>query len=752
LLKLYASAVEEEAAPPPGFPPRAQVTAALREAATPALPPAWLAYFEYFAAWDARNGGNLDEIRQAGDHLEELARRLPQLTHYRQERALLLADMRRALGEFARALAEVDALADAFPATGAERLLSNAVGLRGEILRETGRLDEAAAATRRSLQLAVASGNTAAIERAVLRDLELAQVTGRYAASIETIAARLASLSSADPERGSLLVFRGYAESGLAGVDAEGLQRARTTLAEARPLVHGHLRTRADLKRLDLALRAGDVAGASAAAADCEADLGPALTADPLPRDAGELLGHTARLLLLRRADARALRAFAPRLHAAIGELGREWQNQPPRLGGIGFLHLGQRRDLLGSGIALELALARAEGRDDGAERAAQVLLDLQAHTSLARARRAAACTVAEVRRTLLPGAGALLYLPTRAVTHAFLLLGDRTLYEELPGELESDDELQALLGLLLRAPGIAGEERANVVAAIDRSSRTASGLLLPRELGRLVPELTALTVVGADLLGGVPLEAMQLADGRLLGEVVPIDHTASLPLTVAQAAAARPTPPANSSLLVLACTAPAAGLPEAAGIQGFAFQRSDLEPAFAEYAHPLVHCDAAVTRREVLDADLLRFDVVQVVAHGVRGADERGGGLLVADGVVRRSELDGHAARGVVVVSACSGGEGPGRAGEGDAFTSIAGAFLWNGAQAVIASRHTLLALDHFELLALCHAGLAHGDSPARALQSARRRQAAGSDLLSRGQRALVQVTGAGQLPVIAR
>jgi hypothetical protein len=286
------------------------------------------------------------------------------------------------------------------------------------------------------------------------------------------------------------------------------------------------------------------------------------------------------------------------------------------------------------------------------------------------------------------------------------------------------------------------------VITSLASTGKAVRELLLPDDLPARLAKYSGVTVVGADLLGGVALEALPLENGKLLGEAVPIDNTASLPFVTALASAAKPVERGRTAVLVLGCTQPAADVPDATGIAGFSFPEAQLRPVLAAYDKG--ESDFAVSRKRLLEASLGDFDVVQLVAHEVHRRDgDREAGLLVRDGVAWRTDFDNRIVHGVVIVSACGGGDGPGRIGEGEGFTSFAGAFLWNGARAVIASRNPLQTLDHLRLMARCHTHLAAGDSPARALQQARKEMAGDSDLLARTQRALLQVSGAGQVPV---
>lgn len=744
LLRQHADALLDESPPPEDFPAWETVEANLRPAITATLTPTWLAFFEYHAAWRACAQGDPTAMAAAAERLDRLDRQNPELAYQRPQRQMLLADMLRALGEFALAAAALDRAAKDLgdDATAKPTLHSNLHGLRSEILRENGRMEDAAAAMARSLQLAFASGDRLAIERALVRDQALTLATGRFSESIAAIERHLATTELADGVRTMLTVFLGHAQSGLAGEDPDLLLQAKATLDSVRARTNGHLRVRTDLKRFDLALRLGDTRTATAAAADCDQSLGAAMQATPPGRDACERIGLGTRLLLLCGADADELRAGLARQAVAEAELQRQWGNQPARAGGIGFLHLTQRRDLLGAGIAARLALARAEHRSDGPAEAMQVLLDLQIHTTLARARSSPRCTVTDIQQSLAPERGILVYLPTRSTTFTFLIERDALAHEELPGDLPADPTLQAFQAALARGPDLAGDARAFALDELARNAAAARERLLPGALGRRTLALRQLTIVGADLLGGIAFEALALPDGRLLGEEIAIDNTGTLPWVLALHATHRPTAPAAARLLMLGCTTPA-----------FAFPHDALGDSLTGYANVQGIYDAELTRAAFLGAGLRTAAVVHVTAHGVPAADDlHGPGLQFADGPLHRSDLPDRVA-GVFIVSACGGGAGPGRQGEGESFGSLVGGLLCNGATAVIASRRGLPALDHLQLLAHCHRQLAAGASPAAAMQQARARMATAGDLLLRGHRAQMQVFGAGQLaPIAAR
>lgn len=747
LLQALVEELRSPKKPPPGFPVPGVVLAEMHAS----CPKRFLSFCDYYLAEYARVHGGPEDLGLAARNLEASSAEDAGFNDNSVRMAVFVADIYRGLGRYGSARRVLDkAEATARGKISNPAVLSNLHGLRGELARENGRLDDAHADTEKAIELAEGSKDANAILRAVNRSLELALSTGRFEEVRSRVDSLLATLGTEDPAvRSELLTCRGYAESGLARRDPSFLPVARTTLKRALEGMHTSALGKVLLKLCDLALRAGDVRDAEALLVRARpvVGVGQDLSSVSWTPDACDLVDLENRCCLAKESTLAELRVQRNRHVQALRGLCEQWSGQPPSRGGIGFLHMDSRRDLLGSGFDLALKLASAEGHDDGPARALDDLLRMQAMVSLARVRGAEVCTEADVRqRYLQPGQVALAYLPCHAKIHLFCIERERVRHATLASGQDVLPACQALVRELMGSPVLEG---AALEAASERfaaAGRAAAALLIPQEFRSVVLGASGLTVVGADLLQGVPFEALLCEGDNLLGEVVPIDNLPSLPLGVRLAGL--PGLGAPLSVAALVCTAPRPEVAVAAGVKPFALSPASIAAWFRDYRDPVVLVDEQVTRKGVRDLALDTVDVLHWVAHGAEDLAESGARDLVAfDGRIPTSDLEARPAPKLVLVSVCGAGVGPSRPGEGDLLASFAGTFLWKGALAVVASQNEIAALDHLAFLGAVHRHLAAGHPPAAALQRARAESAKGSGqaLFSRAQRALMQVTGLG-------
>lgn len=719
-----------------------------------ALGPAYAAFYTYY---EAQAWVTVQRLDLALERLLACEAEHPELTEGAGARRLYLADLLRHAGrvdEAMRMLERVEATqqeqvqrqrAAAADATDALVQLSCAARTRAEVLRDTGRLEAAAEAVQVAIRCAADAGHRQTSQQALAVQIDLLLMTNR-----SEEARRVADdlLTQIDPDdratRGELLVSRGYAESSSARANASLLPVAIATLRQALDYAQGPLRLRAELKLADLGLRAGDLQTAATSILTCAASSGHDLDSprtDITSTDGCELVTLQTRLLLARgSAEALALRRQSERQVAAVEWLTSDWAKSAPTRDGIGFLYLPARREVIATAIAVVLAAAATD--QQGAARSLQLLLDLQAQASVARARHTPRCSVEDLRRDLLArDRGALVYLPSYAGTYVFAVDGDGVAVETIDGDLSRNADIRNLVNWATTRPTVAGSTRHTIEDGLRHVGARVATQVLPAKLRRHLQQWNAVTIVGSDLLGDLPFEILLDADGQMLGETMAVDHSPSLPWSVALRQSQQASGPA-ASVQILASTAPQPWVAEAHGLDRFEFQRAALGelPADTRWTVPAALADL---QRVVWH----RHGVVHLVAHGVRAADRHNGlGLAWDDGVLWQRDLERIPCDGVVLLSACGASRGASRFGEGTAMATLAGTFLWQGAVATLVSRNELLAAPHLAFMGEVHRGLAAGLSVAAAARAAR--AGMGGGLFERVQHGLVQVIGDGHAP----
>jgi len=269
---------------------------------------------------------------------------------------------------------------------------------------------------------------------------------------------------------------------------------------------------------------------------------------------------------------------------------------------------------------------------------------------------------------------------------------------------------------------------------------------LLPAQVRARVRAWSHVTVIGADLLGSVPFEALPF-DASTLGRRIATSHLTSLPLANLLARAGR-MPPDASGLVVVA--APTLAGDAHAPIP---FDEADAARlvAAASPERTRVFAGQDATRDALGPGELAGARCLVLLTHGVQRPEfERPAALLLGrDGrpdLVDSTDVEALRAPPLVLVWACGAALGPNRRGE-DEPQHLGGAFLAAGARAVVVSPVELeyeiardLAVHVLERV------FTHGDTPAEALRRAR--LAVGVD----PGRALVQLYGLGGEPVADR
>jgi CHAT domain-containing protein len=424
-----------------------------------------------------------------------------------------------------------------------------------------------------------------------------------------------------------------------------------------------------------------------------------------------------------------------------------QWETTPRRPGGIGFLHISWRSQVVSEAIEAELS---ASPDAAGAARAFERLLEAQAMGTLARERGLAGIGIADVRAELLAERrGMLVLLPARDCAHLFVLDAKSLEHERIPVGRDALRRIAREITAALQRPD--GE--------VDRNDlhRLHDTLLSATARARIATWSGAITV-GFDLLCDLPFGILGGESGSPYAQRLALGSLPSVALGVDLARRRKdlPASPASGSEeLVLVV---AADPPEGLGLRDFRFGEDERERLSAPFAKSFVLLEEReATRSRLLArrAELGRAAVVHFLAHGTALPGLECPSALVLSRAAPEAErffTAEDAAQlelgGLVILSACGSGRGPARVGD-DRLVHLGGAFLDAGARCVVVARFpveyeaTLALMQHF------HERLAKGDAPAEALRAAR---VACAGQLAAYHAAAFEVLGLGFEPVLER
>ncbi|NOT31286.1 MAG: CHAT domain-containing protein [Planctomycetes bacterium] len=557
------------------------------------------------------------------------------------------------------------------------------------------------------------------------------------------------------PGEGARLLTRlgsGLKESGR--TKPEDAERARVTLEEAlaNPELSGLDRVLPELDLAELALRRSDWEAAEKGIAAAAEAMGPLEGRAALPMHV-TWSALSARLMFERndRATTReSLEAMREGLARTLGLLVGEWGHRELRPGGYGPLQYADHQALVSELMRLDMRLDEGSA---GIERALARLLAVEGTSTLARKLVAPAVSLTEVRETLLapiPGHVLLVYFPAPNRTHLFIVRRDSVEYVPLPAaDLVEIARFEAERTLRRALPDSGAEwkqgERTQALAQLQES-------LLPPGVCARLREFPRWTIVGEDLLGPVPFEALML-DGAYLGRTCAIARLPSLAVGVRLAGRAREPlrsagPAAPSVLLLSPSLELATPLSEA--------EVTDMVAAYPSSSrHIALGPQAGV---DTLKRTLSSVRVLQILAHGRHDPlRERPAGMLLGNadggetffGAEEVAHLDTPP---LVLLTVCGAGRAPKRRGDAGA-ADLAGAFLAAGerARSVVQSAYDLDVESARQISILFHAALLRGDAPAEAMRKARAELARDKDFADPFHHASMVVVGLGHEALFA-
>ncbi|TAJ16061.1 MAG: CHAT domain-containing protein [Planctomycetota bacterium] len=581
---------------------------------------------------------------------------------------------------------------------------------------------------------------------------------------MDALAARLAldaRAGSVDAEVDAQLALRrGIALAAGAARDPARRARAAADIERALPRLAGEQRLVALAARGELALDAGDAAGAASCAADGLAALASATIAGPGAQArpqrtsrvlaAGGVHALRARVAVAAHAPDAELAAIEHALEASWRALLAAWDELPEREGGLGFLQYGARRRILVELCALRLA--RRGSADTEASLA--LVLDAQVRGMLARALHAPPPTAGEARALLSPGQMLLVFVAGPRRSLVWCIDAQRTTCEPVAGRDELRPALEAYAALLATPPAL-DEDTAARRARLRASGARVAAKLIPERARTAIAAGRALALTGLDTFGSVPFEALPDAAGVALGARCAIQRWPSLPVALALSRrAAPPAPHAAVRIELLAWAAPRidAAAPLTRELPLIPFAASDWQHLSRPWpkSRKRLWSGAEATEDALATSALAAAGILHLQVHGVAdSARLRPRALALApgaheDGLLWADEIERLQAPPLVVLASCAAAHGPARRGD-DAVQHLVGAWLRAGARCVVASEH---ALDHYATLELCaraYERIAKGAGTAEALRDARAQLAAAERWSDPFYWGLVQVHGLG-------
>lgn len=704
---------------------------------------AWLDYdegrvfVEESIAALAMDVGDLEEARRVlADAVEEF----PGARARRPALRRLLGDVLRKLQRWDEAreqlhtaLDELVVPEDDSPYRDHEGLRCEILGTLGQVELDLGRLDRAAELladerrlARELLRASTDEGDPRPVAFLVscMRTADLYGVTNRYEEAIAVAAEGLEVDGLPADARAPLLAAQALGHSSLEERDPTRPRRARELLVEALPLLDDSYGIAAELELIHLALRDEGPAEAARWAAAARARLAEWRTGDELLLEHARLAALEGEVALAAGAAPDELRRSLTALRAAFASYVARWDEGPILPSGAGFLQWPRQRQIVSALVGLSLA---ADG-DAGPESALVHVFEAQARGTLARRVGAAAPTLARAREALLgAGAGLLVYAPSLTRTYAFAIDADDVRVVELDPEEDLLDRARALQPELRSPPA-----DDSAAARATELARDLADAVLPADLRAHIEAWSCVYVVGADLLGNAPFEALPTSTGPL-GTTRPLAYLPSVPIGVwlaAGGAGAR-----DARVLDLAVFAAPqhdeeirTDYPELVPLDGWPGLDGELRRLSAAFPPERVLLQSGREMHPAaLAAGVGQARLALLLTHGVFAPRrDRAAGLVVTPDqaagspVLWAEDVERIRAPELVFLGACGAARGPVRLGD-DGVAHLGGALFFGGARTVVLTSNDVELRSALLLARGMFGGLASGETPAEAMRAAR-------------------------------
>ena len=440
------------------------------------------------------------------------------------------------------------------------------------------------------------------------------------------------------------------------------------------------------------------------------------------------------------------------KLERALARGVEESSQRELRPGGHGPLHGADQRSLISELLRLDVSVQPGAA---GIEAALSHLLSTESTGTLARKLAVPATSLAGVRALVgrTDDHALLVYFPAPYRTHLFVVRPDSIEQFLLP-ERDAVEAARSDAERSMQRP-IEGDSREWQTRERDGALTRLADLLLPKQVLDRLKGCTHWTIVGGDLLGPVPFEALS-PYGACLGTTHAITRLPSLAIGARLAARSSRQPASaeqSGAGAVLLLSAPLGAQLDLAD--------SAVDEVIATYP--------ATTRRLLVGragtlASLRQAapsaTVAQLIAHGRYDAQrERPAGMMLvaadggAEAFVGAEELETLDAPPLVVLTVCGAARAPKRRGDAGA-ADLVGALLSAGdrARCVVLSSYDLDVEAARQLSIRFHTALVHGESPSEALRTARAALARDPHFADPFHHALVVAVGLGHEPLFGR
>lgn len=419
--------------------------------------------------------------------------------------------------------------------------------------------------------------------------------------------------------------------------------------------------------------------------------------------------------LALTRGDGRAaLAALHGELSHVCDEILAQWRKIPVRKGGLGFLQFAERRDAIAALVATEYELYPEQP-----ERALGHLMRAQAQGTFARRQQVPVGEPARVREVLVAERGVLfVFLPCALGECVFVITRERIEFHRLPRADTLLRDLRSLRSTLLPTDSLSSADEVATCA-----ERVASKIL-PAAVRRQLARWDECVIVGRELLCDLPFEVLPGPASRWLGCDLALSYLPSLPFGLHRAQRTPDGDRVDARCALIAVTPPDGS---AAREDTILVGESALDEILSPWPDGMRLSGGEATAAAVGRPDVTRSAMTILLAHGRDGLatedDERARGMTMVGAPLSCGRIENLRRDGVapfVVLAVCRGATGLLRRGE-DTGSHLAGAFLFAGADAVVAADADLDVAATTALLRVLSRHRAEGHGAAEAMRLAR-------------------------------